>query len=163
MSRAIKFEPGTIFGILHRHEVKFVVIGGLAAAAAGAPWTTFDADIIIDLSEENLAALACALEELSAEYDTPHSPPIVPDLKRLRALEGPQLFRTTAGRLDVLKEAGGETFETVAQDALTVDFEGIPIRCASLNALIRMKRAANRPKDREAIRLLEEARNKNRD
>lgn len=57
----------------------------------------------------------------------------------------------------MLKEAGGDTFESLAPAAHTADFDGVPVRYASLAALLRMKRAANRPKDREGIRLLEEA------
>jgi hypothetical protein len=157
VSRSKTFNPRDIFAALCQQKVDFVVIGGLAAVAGGVPWTTFDADIVIENSEDNLTALARALEQLEAEYDTPHLPPIKPDTKRLRTLNGPQLFRTSAGRLDVLKEAGGETFGSVAQDAHTTNFEGLSIRYASIPALLRMKRAANRPKDREEIPLLEEA------
>lgn len=53
----------------------------------------------------------------------------------------------------MLKEAGGDTFESLAPDAQTADLDGIPVRYASLTALLRMKRAANRPKDRDGIRL----------
>ncbi len=63
-------------------------------------------DVVVRRSEDNLSALQSALGELAAEYNTPHSPPIIPDLRRLESLSGPQLFRTKHGRLDVLKEAG---------------------------------------------------------
>ena len=82
---------------------------------------------------------------------------VQPDEKRLRAMPGPQLFRTRLGRLDVLKEAGGDTFASLGLDAQTAVLDGIPVRYASLTALLRMKRAANRRKDREGIRLIEEA------
>ena len=64
MPYTAKFDPARIFAVLHQHDVNFVVIGGLAAAAGGAIWTTFDADIIVDRSEKNLAALLSALERL---------------------------------------------------------------------------------------------------
>jgi hypothetical protein len=153
----IALDASGIFKALHLHGVQYIVIGGLAAAAGGVVWTTFDADIIVEQSDTNLDALARALNDLLAEYDTLHSPPIRPDEKRLRSMPGPQLFRTRLGRLDVLKEAGGDTFASLAADAHTAVFDGVPVRYASLNALLRMKRAANRRKDREGIRLLEEA------
>jgi hypothetical protein len=161
--RVATLDAARIFETLHRHRVEYIVIGGLAAAAGGVVWSTFDADVVVEPSTNNLDALSRALDELSAEYDTLHSPPIRPDAKRLRSLPGPQLFRTLSGRLDVLKEAGGDTFESLAPDAHTADFDGIPVRYASLAALLRMKRAANRPKDREGIRLLEEALRSRRD
>jgi len=67
------------------------------------------------------------------------------------------LFRTSFGRLDVLKEAGGETYETLGEGAVTLKLLGVVVRVASLPALIRMKRAANRPKDQAAIIALEAA------
>lgn len=57
----------------------------------------------------------------------------------------------------MLKEAGGDTFESLSLDAETVDLGNTKVRYASLAALLRMKRAANRPKDREGIHLLEQA------
>ena len=157
MSRRAKFEPDAIFASLVRHEVRFVLIGGLAGGARGAAWPTFDADILIEDSEENLVRLDTALRELGAQYDTPHQPPLLPDLRLLSSGNGPQLFRTRHGRLDVLKEAGGEPYETLLRAASELDVHGAVIRCASLAALLRMKRAANRPKAQAAIAKIEAA------
>lgn len=151
------FDPIAIFSVLIAHRVRFVAIGGWAATVQGAGWPTFDVDVVIPDDEDNLARLAAALEELRAEYDTFHRPPIQPDLHRVRQSTGPQLFRTRFGRLDVLKEAGGETYATLLEDAVELEQGANRVRCASLAALLRMKRAANRPKDRPAIVKLEEA------
>ena len=135
--------------------MEHVVIGGLAGVAQDAGWPTYDADVVIDTTVANLERLAEALNELSAEYDTFHQPPIRPDVKRITNTNGPQLFRTKFGRLDVLKEAGGETFASLLVDAVVATQFGHPLRCASLPALLRMKRAANRPKDRVGISRIE--------
>jgi hypothetical protein len=115
------FDPLRIFLTLTEHDVEFIVIGGLAAAASGAGWTPFDADVVVAAKDDNLVRLAQALHDLDAEYDTPHRPPIRPDVQRLRSLTGPQLFRTRFGRLDVLKDAGGEHFDTLLPDAIEVE------------------------------------------
>lgn len=70
VTSAPAFDAVRIFEALHRHGVQYIVIGGLAAAAGGVVWTTFDADVVVDSSDANLEALARALSELSAEYDT---------------------------------------------------------------------------------------------
>jgi len=145
-TRAV-FEPRAIVSTLARHEVRFVAIGGWAASVQDAGWPTLDVDIVVATDAHNMPLLRAALEELRAEYDTPHRPPIRPDLSRLTTLAGPQLFRTKHGRLDVLKEAGGETYESLITDAVEVEQNERVVRCASLAALVRMKRAANRPKD----------------
>ena len=157
MTTPKKFEPEAIFEVLVRHGVRFVLIGGLAGGARGVGWPTFDADIVIATEEEDLVRLGDALEELDAEYDTIHRPPIRPDPRLLRISHGPQLFRTRHGRLDVLKEAGGETFDTLTRDATTLEVHGASMLCASLPALLRMKRAADRPKDRAVIDRIEAA------
>ncbi|MGE0784399.1 MAG: hypothetical protein AB7S26_01825 [Sandaracinaceae bacterium] len=155
MTLPTRFSPDDIFAVLARHGVQFVLIGGLAGGARGAGWPTFDADIVVNESEENLGRLLAALDELDAVYDTLHQPPIVPDLKLVRGSHGPQLFRTRGGRLDVLKEAGGETFASLIVDSTELEVHGSRMQCASLAALLRMKRAANRRKDQPAIELIE--------
>src|SRR5262245_34296444 len=66
-----------------------------------------------------------------------------------------RLFRTAHGRLDLLKEAGGETFETLTRDAVQRVVLGSELQIASLAAIARMKRAANRPKDRQVLAAIE--------
>ena len=101
MSRLKRFEPEPIFEALGRHGVRFVLIGGLAGAARGVGWPTFDADVVVEDSEENITRLWTALAELGAEYDTFHQPPIRPELRMLRSAPGPQLF---------VRATGGSTF-----------------------------------------------------
>ena len=157
MTRPERFDPTAIFASLASHGVEFVLIGGLASGARGAGWPTFDADILILGNEENLERLGRALTDLMAEYDTLHRPPIRPTAERLRTSTGPQLFRTRYGRLDVLKEAGGETYESLLPDSSLIELHSHQLRCASIEALLRMKLAANRPKDAAGIIKLREA------
>lgn len=149
------YDPIAILSALFRHEVRFVAIGGWAATVQDAGWPTFDVDIVIEDQPENLERLVAALDELRAVYDTFHQPPLRPELFTVRQGRGPQLFRTMHGRLDVLKEAGGETYATLLEDAAEVEQHGHRVKCASLEALLRMKRAANRPKDQPAIAKIE--------
>jgi hypothetical protein len=145
------FDPDAILNGLIAHGVDFVVIGGIAAAIHGAGWTTFDLDVVVATSDDNLARLTEALLELEAVYETFDSRRIKPDHARVRSLKGPQLLRTRHGRLDVLKEAGGETYESLVTDAVRTSAEAQQISLASVAALLRMKQAANRPKDQPGI------------
>ena len=63
-------------------------------------------------------------------------------------------METKAGRLDVLREAGGENFGTLWSEAVDTE-HGFKI--ASLESLRRMKLAASRPKDAEGLSLIEAA------
>jgi hypothetical protein len=155
---APSFDPDALLLALCKHDVAFVVIGGWAAGVHGVGWMTFDLDVVVENAEANHQALARALAEVNAEFDTAHRPPILPDVERLRSATGALLFRTRFGRLDVLKEAGGETFATLAVDAVRARItDAHEIRIASLEAIARMKRAANRPKDQQALVTIEAA------
>jgi hypothetical protein len=120
-------------------------------------WTTFDVDIVVEPAEENYVALVDALDDLDAVFDTAHQPPIRPDVTRLRSATGALLCRTKRGRLDLLKEAGGETYESLVVDALKRVVAGSKIEIASLAAIARMKRAASRRKDLEVLPAIEAA------
>lgn len=68
----------TILATLQRHEVEFVVVGGVAAVLHGAPVTTFDLDTLIRVSEDNSERLLAAFEEINARYRS-HLPPLKPE------------------------------------------------------------------------------------
>jgi len=63
---------------------------------------------------------------------------------------------TDLGEIDLLGEivAGGD-YEALNSHSIELDLFGRPCRCISLDELIRVKRAAGRPKDFEAIAELE--------
>ena len=42
-----------VFASLQSHEVRYLVIGGIAAVLHGVPRATFDLDILIDATPEN--------------------------------------------------------------------------------------------------------------
>jgi hypothetical protein len=46
-----------VFESLHRHEVKYLVIGGIAAVLHGVPRATFDLDILIEATPDNARRL----------------------------------------------------------------------------------------------------------
>ena len=52
-----------VFACFQRHEVKYVVIGGVASILHGVPRATFDLDILILAEAENAKRLLQALGE----------------------------------------------------------------------------------------------------
>lgn len=134
--------------VLTRHRVRFVLIGGYAAIARGSPILTGDVDLCYARDEENLERLAAALRELRATLrGAPPDLPFQLDAKALK--EGDHFtFSTSAGSLDCLgTPAGTQGFADLDRDASDIELEGMIVRVASVEDLIRMKRAAGRPKD----------------
>lgn len=147
-----------LFEALARHGVDYVVIGGVAIQVHGHRRTTMDLDLTPDPDPENLGRLAAALEELEARPADPAltggDVPITDAERLVVAAIVPPLI-TRHGQVHVLKEPkGGRPFEKLRDAALVVEIDGIEVAIASLDDLIRMKRAAARPSDLEDIATL---------
>src|SRR5919106_2773561 len=62
----VGFQPKKILEVLRKHDVKFVVLGGIASAIYGSPFPTGDVDVCPALDTGNLGRLTSALEDLDA-------------------------------------------------------------------------------------------------
>jgi hypothetical protein len=140
-----------LFETLARHNVDYVVIGGVATQVHGHRRTTMDLDLTPDPGPENLRRLAVALEELEARPTDPalaggDVPATDPERLLVAAIVPPLITRH--GLVHVLKEPkGGRPFEKLRDAALVVEIDGVEVAIASLDDLIRMKRAFARPSD----------------
>jgi hypothetical protein len=143
---------------LAHHGVDYVVIGGVAVQVHGHRRTTMDLDLAPDPAPENLRRLAAALDDLEAR---PLDPALegaevsVTDPERLALAPVVPLLITRHGQVHVLKEPkGSRAFGQLRDAALVVELDGVEVPIASLDDLIRMKRAAGRPQDLEDVAAL---------
>lgn len=144
-----------IVEVLRRHDVDFVVIGGIAVLAHGHPRATFDLDFMADLSGENVERLAAALDELNARVRG-----VDADLLEVDPTDPAQLASganrtlvTDAGWLDFMPvPEGARPYEEVAAAAVPVR-DGA-FRVVGLDDLVRMKRVSGREKDLDDIAAL---------
>ena len=142
------FDPLEALRVLQANEVRFVIIGGFAGRVRGSSTVTNDLDLCYARDEENLDRLVAGLRELNAELrGAPAGLPFRLDAETLEA--GSRFtFVTRAGNLDVLGAPSGTNgFDELDRNAESIDLDGLTVRVASLNDLIRMKVAAGRPKD----------------
>jgi predicted nucleotidyltransferase len=142
--------------VLHGGGVEFIVVGGLAAAAHGSARLTQDVDVVYARDAGNLARLATALEPW--EPYLRGAPPGLPFRWDEATLEAGLNFTLTTrlGALDLLGEiAGGGGYDDLRAHTVELELFGVPCRCLDLETLIRVKRAAGRPRDLEAIAELE--------
>jgi len=149
------FDPLAGLRTLVDHGVRFVLIGGYAAALRGSPMMTGDVDICPARDRENLERLAAALRTLHARLrGAPADAPFVLDGRTLEAGDH-FTFATDAGPIDVLgTPAGTDGFADLDASASDEDLDGLVVGVAALDDLIRMKRAADRPQDRIAVEWL---------
>ena len=64
-------------------DVEFVLVGGLAAVAQGAPIATFDVDIVHKRTPENVDRLFAFLAGIGAHYRGRQGPPLPPSRNAL--------------------------------------------------------------------------------
>ena len=133
---------------LAEHEVRFVVIGGVALIARGIQRATEDLDIAYARDRQNLKRLAEALRGIHPQLrGIPAGLPFVLDEASLRSGLNFTLD-TDLGPLDLFGEVPGlGTFEHVDAAATEIAIDEVRLLVLTLDGLERAKRAAGRPKD----------------
>ena len=143
-------DPAAILKLLARHEVRFLVAGGIAVQAHGYVRTTLDVDIIPRPDEQNMGRLAEALVDLEASA--------IDDRGRLLKLElshpaslalGNYFLVTRHGALDLFNGPRPDLkrYQRLNDAAIEIDLGGFAVRVVGKDDLIRMKREAGREKD----------------
>ncbi len=154
------FQPARIIETLHRFNVRYVLIGGLAAAIHGSPATTNDADVCPDRNANNLDALAQALRAMDARIRTDAVEgglAFTCDAEFLTRIDLAVNLTTKFGDFDISYHPAAFTggYPDLLPHAVTFDIDGVTVLVASLNDIIASKRSADRPKDHATLPILE--------
>lgn len=149
------FDPLRLLRALNEAGVRYVVIGAFAGRLLGSPTLTRDLDICYARDRANLDALAGVLRAFHARLrGVDENVPFKLDARALAAGDS-FTFVTDAGDLDVLATPQGTLgYEDLARTATETDLDGLSVLVTSIDDLIRMKRAAGRPKDLIEVEVL---------
>lgn len=152
------FDPEAMLSALADRDVRFVLIGGMAAVLHGDVGVTVDLDIVPERSDENLERLARALLDLGARIRTEGEPEGLHfdrSAEFLKNLPPDSIVNMTteAGDLHVtFCPSGTQGFSDLCRDAIEIEAaDRLHILVASLQDVIRSKEAAGREKDRQAL------------
>ena len=138
---------------LNRHEVDYVIIGSEAVAVHGAPRYSQDFDTLIRGTSENAERLLVALEEFG--FGAPAKAIDVEAwLGKAQTLE----LGRPPNQIHVLTSITGVTFDEALADHVAATYGATPVRYIGLEALLRNKRAAARPKDLADVAALQKRR-----
>jgi predicted nucleotidyltransferase len=141
---------------LSQARVEFIVVGGVAAFGHGSARFTLDLDVVYRRTDENISRLVSALAPLKPYLRG--APPGLPFSWSEEKIKKGLNFtlNTSLGAIDLLGEiTGGGIYEDVLMHSITLNLHGTDCFCLNLESLIKVKRAAGRPKDFEAIAELE--------
>jgi hypothetical protein len=146
-----------MLGGLTRKKIKFVVIGGVAAAAHGSSRVTNDLDICYDAADTaHLGALAGLLAQWRAyPRGVEEGLRFIMDERTLRG--APVMTLTTSeGDIDIMdRVAGVGDYDAVRKHSAKISALGVSFRVLDLPSLIKAKRAAGRPRDFDHLPELE--------
>lgn len=135
-----------VFASCQRHEVRYLVIDGIAAVLHGVPRATFDLDILIETTPDNAQRLLDALQDadLGTAALTTADELLAPDITILN----------DRVRIDVMTVVPGMRFHEAWPRREKMAYQGQSFYVASRPDLIDAKRASGRPVDLEDVRLL---------
>ncbi len=136
-----------VFKSFQRHEVRYLVIDGVASVLYGVPRATFDLDILIEATTENARQLLTALEEAGFGTTT------ITNAEDIVAHEI-TIFNDRI-RIDVQTYIPGVSFKDAWLRRRTITYQGQDFFILSREDLINTKRASGREVDLEDVRLLE--------
>jgi predicted nucleotidyltransferase len=139
--------------------VDFVLVGGLAVNAWGYLRATRDVDLVPDPSPENLGRLNELLVALGGKVEVGESLLESSAIRTFLRTGDRTLVLTDLGRIDVLQGLPQvPSFAALDGRASEVDIDGLVVKVCSLDDLLQMKRASDRPRDRDDLEALEAAR-----
>lgn len=150
-----------LFRKLDEHNVRYVLVGGLAMNLHGVPRMTMDVDVLLAMDASNLNAFISAAQELGLK---PRLPVPVEQLKDPRVREewitqrNMIAFPLGGGSVavptvDVLIRHSLD-FDVVYSRALVREANGVPIRFASADDMVAMKKDTGRRQDAADIEQL---------
>jgi len=151
-----------IFRLLNEHDVRYVIVGGIAVILHGSPRLTADLDIIIDLDPVKAGQAIDVLQRAGFVAEIPIDIRQFADEnvrrgwiteKNMKALslhdrEVPPMV------IDILAESP-MAFEDLYRRAKLVALDEMTLRVASIADLIVLKRLSGRPEDLRDIAELE--------
>lgn len=133
--------------LLKEHKVDFVIIGATAFPVHGYARATLDIDIFLRPVRENAEKVWAALKRFG--YD-------ITDVSIDDLLQKKLLIRQYAVETDIHPFVKGVSFDRVWKNKVRAKFGNTFVYFASLDDLIKMKKASGRPKDLEDLKFLSE-------
>ena len=152
-----------------RHDVRFIILGGVAERMLGSPRTTDDFDICPATGRANLTRLAAMLGDVEARclpvgLEKTGYPPVEPWNARSLAAHTSLALLTRFGKFDIwLRPDGTDGYDDLIEKAIELEVDGLAVKVVHLDDSIRIKRAIGGPKYLAQLPLLRDLQRHRRD
>ncbi len=123
-----------LLNALNTHGVDYLLIGGYALYALGYQRGTVDIDIVLKPTLEQGRKVKQALLLLPDG--------VAKDIDPAWFLEGDTIRVADAFVVDLMFNACGESYDSLQPHAVTVDFDGVPLRTVNLEGLLKTKQSS---------------------
>jgi len=135
---------------LHKYDVEYILVGGLAVIFHGVSRITKDLDFFVKRDPENIEKLKRALQTVFDDES-------ITEITNDGLIEYPLIRYGTPDNyyIDIIDRIG-EAFRYDDIEYEIIESQGIPVRVATLETLIKMKNGTIRMKDRADALLLTE-------
>lgn len=135
---------------LHEYEVEYILIGGLAVSFHDVSRFTKDLDIFVKRDPENIARLRRALDQVFKDEAIVE---ITPDeLQKYPVIR----YGTPLDYYIDIMDRIGEAFSYEDLDYEVIESSGFPVRVATIETLIKLKKGTLRPRDHADVAYLME-------
>lgn len=137
--------------------MKYVLVGGIAVNLLGSLRNTADLDILVEMSDENLAKIVKILKRAGYHVKQPVDPMgIARKDVRQDWIQNKHMKAFNFYKEEGLKEVDiiidtPVSFEIARKDAMVIHVDGIALPVISIDHLIKMKSQAGRPLDKVDI------------
>ncbi len=148
-----------ILRAFQKNNVKYVLVGGIALNLQGAFRSTADLDILVEMTDANLAKIVKILKQKKYVVKQPVDPMMIADTatrkdwiknKNMKAF---CFFKQNGEQVDLIIDSPVQ-FDQAVKEADVVNVDGIRLPVISVDHLIKMKQKTGREKDKLDVREL---------
>ncbi len=135
--------------LLHQHDVRYLIVGGMAFIYHAKPRYTKDMDLWLDLDADNVKRANAAL----AEFGAPHllDPANTDEILQLGV---------APNRIDLLRDLEHLDFEQAWERHIRSQYGEAPARWIDLDSLLAVKSQIDHPRHQEDARVLRQVRDR---
>ena len=147
-----------ILRAFQKEKVKYILVGGIAVNLLGSFRTTADIDVLVEMTDKNLAKIVVILKKAGYHVKQPVDPMGIADKKtredwiKNKNMKAFNFYKgdTSYNEVDIIIDSP-VSYEDAKKDVIIMRINGVDLPVISFRKLIKMKQAAGRMQDKVDI------------